>query len=122
MIKFAEMDEQVSFRSQMQQEEGPVILVNKFNVRPEDVDRFLQCWAADAAFLKTQPGYIFAQLHRGIGGSCTFMNYAIWESVEMFARAVAKPEFQSKMTEYPDGVVASPHLFHKVAVPGICIA
>src|SRR5262245_40858920 len=122
MIELTEMDERVSLRSQMRQGDGPVILINKFNVRPEDADRLLQCWAADAAFLKTQPGYISAQLHRGIGGSCTFLNYAVWESAEMFTNAISKPEFQSKMAEYPDGVVASPHLFRKVAVPGICIA
>jgi hypothetical protein len=34
------------------------------------VDQLLKAWAADAAFLKTQPGCISAQLHRGIGGSC----------------------------------------------------
>jgi hypothetical protein len=38
--------------------------------------------------MKRQPGFISAQLHRGIAGS----------------------------------VVARPHLFEKVAVPGICIA
>jgi quinol monooxygenase YgiN len=106
----------------MQQGSGPVILVNKFNVRPEDVDRLLQCGAADATFLKTQPGYISAQLHRGIGGSCTLVNYAVWESVEAFTRAFSQPEFHAMMAAYPDGLVASPHLFRKIAVPGICIA
>jgi hypothetical protein len=30
----------------------PVILINKFNVKPEDVDQLLKAWAADAAYLK----------------------------------------------------------------------
>ncbi len=59
---------------------APVILINKFNVKPEDVDQFLKIWAADAAIMKQQPGFISAQLHRGIGGSCVFINYAVWES------------------------------------------
>jgi len=122
MVRLIEMDDRVSLRAQMQDGDGPVILINKFTVRPEDVDRLVECWAADAAFLKTQPGYISAQLHRGIGGSCTFVNYAVWESVALFTRAFSKPEFQATMAAYPDGVVASPHLFRKVAVPGICVA
>src|SRR4030095_11585523 len=72
MVKLIEMDERVSLRTQMQEESGtPVVLINKFNVPAEGVDQFLQTWEADAAFLKTQAGYISAQLHRGIsGGIC----------------------------------------------------
>src|SRR5215472_11044814 len=104
MVQLIEMDDRVSLRAQMQEGDGPVILINKFTVRPEDVDRLVESWAADAAFLKTQPGYISAQLHRGIGGSCTFINYAVWESVALFTRAVSRPEFQAAMAGYPDGV------------------
>jgi hypothetical protein len=61
------------------------------------------------------------QLHRGIGGSCVFINYAVWESTEHFKRATNNPEFQSKLTQYPASAIVSPHLFRKVAVPGICV-
>jgi heme-degrading monooxygenase HmoA len=123
MVKLIEMDERVSLRTQMQEESGgPVVLINKFNVPPENVEHFLQTWEADAAFMKTQAGYISAQLHRGISGSCTFVNLAVWESVETFRRAFSQPEFQAKMAVYPEGVSASPHLFRKVAVSGICVA
>ena len=50
------------------------------------------------------------------------MNYAVWESVEAFRRAFSQPEFQAKMAEYSEGLLASPHLFRKVAVTGICVA
>ena len=33
--------------------------------------------------------------------------------------AANKSEFKSKLVEYPDSATASPHLFKKVAVPGI---
>ena len=123
MVKLIEMDEHVTLRAQMQDEGGgPVVLINKFNVPPEGVDQLLLTWQGDAAFLRTQPGYISAQLYRGIGGSCTFMNYAVWESVEAFRRAFSQPEFQAKMAEYSEGLLASPHLFRKVAVTGICVA
>jgi heme-degrading monooxygenase HmoA len=100
---------------------GPVILINKFNVKPEDVDQFLKAWTADAQIMKRQHGFISAQLHRGIAGSCVFINYAVWEPTEHFKRAFNNPEFQSKMMEYPASTTASPYLFKKVAVPGICV-
>jgi quinol monooxygenase YgiN len=67
--KFTEMDEKVKFLQQVDQEVGPVILINKFNVDPEEVDEFLKAFAATDKVLKRQPGYISAQLHRGIKGS-----------------------------------------------------
>lgn len=122
MVKMVEMDEAVALQQQMGQEVGPVILINKFNVGQEDVDSFLAAWAADAAFLKRQPGFISTQLHRGIGGSCVFINYAVWESVARFREALGRPEFLEALKNYPPSAVGSPHLFEKVAVPDICVA
>jgi heme-degrading monooxygenase HmoA len=122
MLKMVEMDENVTLATQ-QEEEGrrSVILINKFNVKPEDADNLLKAWADDAAYLKQKPGFISTQLHRGIGGSCVFINYAVWESVEHFKQATSDPAFRSALAHYPDSTVASPHLFRKVAVPGICV-
>jgi heme-degrading monooxygenase HmoA len=122
MIQLIEMDETVTLGQQMGQEIGPVILINKFNVKPEEADQLLEAWTADAAFFKRQPGFISAQLHRGVGGSGVFINYAVWESVEHFRRAFSQPEFQEAMKAYPLSTIASPHLFQKVAVPNICVA
>jgi heme-degrading monooxygenase HmoA len=122
MIKFIEMDEKVTLSAQMEENAGPVILINKFNAKSEDVDQLIKAWGADAAYFKQQPGFISAQLHRGIGGSCVFANYAVWESTQLFKNTANKPEFKSKLGEYPDSATASPHLFKKVAVPGICVA
>src|SRR5262245_61682669 len=91
MIRMKEMDEAVTLREQMGQETGPVVLINIFTVQPEEADQLLEAWAADAAFFKRQPGFISAQLHRGIGGSCVFVNYAVWESVEQFRQAFGQP-------------------------------
>jgi len=50
MIKVVEMDEKVTFSEQREEKNvGPVILINKFNVKPEGVEHFLRAWAADAA-------------------------------------------------------------------------
>jgi heme-degrading monooxygenase HmoA len=121
MAKLIEMDPKVTVFEQMNVEGSAVILINKFNVDPEEVDRFLTAWTADAAVMKRQPGFISTQLHRGIAGSGVFVNYAVWESTEHFKRAFGNPEFQSKLKDYPSSAVASPHLFRKVAVPGICV-
>src|SRR5262249_19552376 len=64
-MQLREMDERVTYLQQLQADDGPVVLINQFNVAPEDADRFLEAWAADAAFMKGQPGFIAAQLHRG---------------------------------------------------------
>lgn len=117
MAQLVEMDRNVTMAQQLQDGGGPVILVNKFDVPLQDVDQFLTVWAQDATYFKRQPGYISAQLHRGIGGSGVFLNVAVWESVEHYKRALA--DFH---TNAPEHVVASPHLFRKVAVPDVCIA
>ena len=49
------MDEKVKLSTQMDSSSGPVILINKFNVEPDDVDQFLKVWAADSAIMKRQP-------------------------------------------------------------------
>ena len=122
-VKFAELDEHVKFVQQWEENESPVILINIFHVKPEDGDRLIEAWTADAAFFKQQPGYISTQLHKGIGGSGTFLNYAVWESVKKYKQAFNKytsPEVQSKLLKYPDSAGMSPHLFKKVAVTDVC--
>jgi hypothetical protein len=66
------MDERTTYMQQLQDDDGPVVLINQFNVAPEDVERFLTVWADDASFMKQQPGFISTQLHRGTAGSTTF--------------------------------------------------
>ena len=127
MAKFVEMDERVKFKDQIEEKEivGSVILINKFNVEPEKVEQFLKDWGDDAINFKLQPGFISAQLHKGIGQSSVFINYAVWESMEHYKQAINKmlftPESQSPLLKYDDdSLIISPHLFKKVAVPGIC--
>lgn len=120
-MKFKEMDTHVSIHDQLDTDASPVLLINQFSVDPSESDALMAAWADDAAYFKQRPGFISAQLHRGIGGSGTFLNYAVWESVRHFREAFTAPEFQSKLNRYPTSTVCSPHLFKKVAVPGICL-
>jgi quinol monooxygenase YgiN len=124
MAKFVEMDENNSLKDQMEsQVKGPVILINKFNVKSDEVEQFLKAWEKDATQFKNQAGFISAQLHKGIGKSTVFINYAVWESLSHFKNAVDNvmgPDPQSRPKTYPTSLVVSPHLFKKVSVPGIC--
>ena len=121
-MELREMDPQVTYREQLGAATGPVVLINQFNVAPDEADRLLEVWADDAAFMKQQPGFISTQLHRGIAGSSTFVNVAVWESARALGAAFGSPEFQERAARYPESAVASPHLFETVAVPGICVA
>ena len=123
MLKIKEMNEHVGIGQQIQSnDDGSVVLVNVFTVDSADEAALIAAWSQDAEFMKAQPGYISTQLHRGIAGSSTFFNYAIWESVESFKNAFSNSEFQQLLSTYPDSAVASPHLFKKLTVPGYCVA
>ena len=127
MTKFVEMDDRVKFKDQIEEKViGSVILINKFNVAQGKVEQFLKDWGEDATNFKQQPGFISTQLHKGIGKSSVFINYAVWESMEHYKKAINKILFKSKsqspLLKYDDeSLVLSPHLFKKIAVPGICV-
>ena len=120
MVKFDEMDEKVTLVRQLEENASPVILINKFNVKPEEADQFLKAWADDAAYFKSQPGFISAQLHRGIGGSGVFVNYAVWETSMHLKKALNNVDLEAALSKYPPSTVVSPHIFKKVSVPRIC--
>ena len=86
-MQLREMDEQTTYRQQLEQDNGPVVLINQFTVAPEDAQHFLEVWADDAAFMKQQPGFVSTQLHRGTAGSMTFINLAVWESAAALGAA-----------------------------------
>ena len=52
MAKLIEMAPKVTVFEQMNVDGGAVILINKFNVDPQEVDQFLSAWTADAAVMK----------------------------------------------------------------------
>jgi hypothetical protein len=58
MVEIVEMDKRITLDKQLEEDIGPVILINKFNLDPQDVDQFLKAWASDAEIMKKQPGFI----------------------------------------------------------------
>ncbi len=116
------LDPNFPIERQLGIEAGPVVLVNVFTLDRADEPSLLKVWRDDAAFMKRQPGFISTQLHRALGDSPTYLNYAVWESTAAFKAAFSHPDFQAKLSAYPSSAVASPHLFQKVAAPNICVA
>lgn len=121
-MNFTEMDPTVTFADQLEDEGGPVILANTLTVPAGDAGRLLAAWTRDAEVMKRQPGFVSTQLHRGIAGSGVFLNYAVWESAAHFKAAFNNPAFRETLADYPPGTTVTPHLFRKVAVPGLCAA
>ena len=85
----------------MKVDEGPIVLINLFTIDAGDEEALLKAWAYDADFMKAQPGYISTQIHKGIAGSSTYVNYAIWQDVASFRNAFPHPEFQKRIADYP---------------------
>jgi len=122
MLSLCPLDPVVPIERQPQGQAKPVVLVNLFTVAQADIPALMVAWEKDANWMKCQPGFISTQLHRAIGGSCMFMNYAVWETVDHFRAAFTHPEFVGALGSYPSSAVATPHLFSKVAVPNLCAA
>jgi heme-degrading monooxygenase HmoA len=120
MLQVQPLDVKVPLFKQLEVDLAPVILVNVFQAIEADIPLLLEAWAADAAWMKRQPGYISTQLHRGIAGSTVLMNYAVWESVYHFRAAFNHPEFKSALAQYPSSAVATPHLFTRLSIPNLC--
>jgi heme-degrading monooxygenase HmoA len=121
MPTFREMDSHVTYGAQLRQDTGPVVLTNILSVDPPALDGLIDVWAADAEYMKAQPGFIATQLHRGTAGSGTLLNVAVWESSAALRVAFLSEAFQQRLAAYPDAATVSPHIFERVAVPGICV-
>lgn len=122
MLTLRDLDPACPVARQLATEASPVVLVNLFTLDEADEPALLAAWTRDAEFMKRQPGFISTQLHRAIGGSCAYLNYAVWESTATFRAAFGHPEFRASLAAYPSSAVAAPHLFQKLAVPGLCVA
>ena len=122
MVNMKPLDPAFPIQKQLETDAGPVVLVNVFTVDPGDQDALVDAWKSDALWMKQQPGYISTQIHKAVGESSLYLNYAVWDSVADFRAAFSNPEFQNALGHYPSSAVTSPHLFEKIAVPNCCTA
>ena len=81
-----------------------VVLINPFEV-PRDIpdDEFLEGWQAAADYLRTQPGFVGARLHRAVlpDARFRFVNVAEWASPQDFRAAVSSAGFRALAEETP---------------------
>lgn len=122
MVNMKPLDPAFPIQQQLETDAGPVVLVNVFTVDPGDQDALVEAWKSDALWMKQQPGYISTQIHKAVGDSSMYLNYAVWDSVADFRAAFTNPEFHNALSHYPSSAVTSPHLFEKIAVPNCCTA
>ena len=75
---------------------GAITLINVFEIRPDDVEQFLQEWQDRAHFLERQPGFRSLRLHRALSPDARFqvVNVAEWDSAEALRAAAAQDFFQ----------------------------
>lgn len=122
MLQLRALDQTFPIQNQLGGEESPVVLINLFEVDAADEGALMRAWEQDANWMKQQPGYISTQLHRALGASRLYLNYAVWDSVALFRAAFSHPDFQSALAHYPSSAIAAPHLFRKLAVANLCTA
>lgn len=122
MLDLQPLDPKVPIQRQLGVDAAAVVLVDLFTVDPGGVTALLAAWERDANWMKRQPGFISTQLHRALGDSPTFLNYAVWESAAHFRAAFTQPDFVHALGAYPSSAVARPHLFVRVPVSNLCTA
>ncbi|MZD07901.1 antibiotic biosynthesis monooxygenase [Streptomyces sp. SID5785] len=114
MATLQSLDPQTPMFAQFKEATGPIVLANTFYVPQESTESFLALFRRQAAFMKTQPGFVSLRMHQGTGNSRLLMNVAVWESTEALATAFGTPQFQALAAEFPDGVVSYPHIFEQI--------
>lgn len=122
MATFANIDPENSFLSQLEHNVGPIVLMDTLVVPNGQHAEVLAIWEKDSHLMKSQPGFLSAQLHKGIENSNIILNIATWESTEALRTAYKQDVFQKTLDEYPQGTIIYQHIVQKVAVRNICAA
>jgi heme-degrading monooxygenase HmoA len=101
--------------------DGPVVLMNRFAVKPERDAAFHELWTATSHYFRAQPGFVSLRLHRAVSSDAEYrwVNVATWKSEADFRAAHATEEFRAVVTqpgweEFP----SAPMLFEVVTAVG----
>lgn len=86
-----------------------VVFVNKLTLIG-DAEEFEKRYEAVGAFMETQPGLIRYSLVRSGKDSSVYFNLAEWEDEETFRKALAEPEFRSRLDALSGLIKGEPHL------------
>jgi heme-degrading monooxygenase HmoA len=119
-MEIRNLDPSTSFVSQLDEAgDEAVTVINTVVAPPGELEACLRAWNAEAAVMTKQPGFVSTQLYRGVGGSNTLINVAMWESASHVKAALARPERSPAQLNPPDGMTVYPTLVRKVAVAGV---
>jgi heme-degrading monooxygenase HmoA len=93
---------------------GPITLINVFEIRPQDIEPFVRQWQDRAEFMGRQPGFRSLRLHRALSPDARFqlVNVAEWDSADGLQAATAQDYFQQSAQR-------SMHDFAMAAHPGV---
>jgi heme-degrading monooxygenase HmoA len=81
------------------QDDGPVTLINVFEVQAGDAEAFIAQWRKRARVMADAPGFRDTQLHVASSPAARFqfVNVAHWDSHEQLAAAQRSQEFQGSL-------------------------
>ncbi|GAA6621558.1 antibiotic biosynthesis monooxygenase family protein [Scytonema sp. NUACC26] len=81
----------------------PVVLINLFSVPQGKEEEFAKMWTEALEFIKNEPGFIDANLHRSLDPNAQFqfINVAHWENQESWHSAFAKLQPQELTKQVP---------------------
>jgi heme-degrading monooxygenase HmoA len=120
MFELKEIDPSCTFFSQVDSAgEGPVTVINTLVTPQGRLQAAVDDWRKNVSAMQAMPGFVSAQLYRGVGDSQVMTNVAVWASAADLKNALER-EFRETADAPRDGTLAYPVLVRKEAVPGVC--
>jgi len=76
--------------------ESPVVLINIFQVAPEQEEAFVAAWKEAHQHLMQQDGYVSTKLHESLQADARFrfVNVAQWKSAQQYQAAMGSEAFR----------------------------
>lgn len=83
---------------------GFMMLIDMIFLRPDQIEGYAAMWRDAADYMSTRPGYVNAGLYRNADASdeLAFVNFAEWESEEIFFAAVHTDRFMEIVEPYKE--------------------
>ena len=82
-------------------QEAVVTLTNQFIVSQDQLPEFLDRWSGIGAYMKQQPGFVSAELHKDILNSQEWVMSEQWKSLDAYRRAISTASFQALVHDFP---------------------
>lgn len=121
MATFYDFDSEKSFKEQLEEETGTVILTNTFTIPKGQMESALATWKKTADILKFCPGHISTQLHRGVDSNM-LINVAVWDCAHHLRDGLSREDFKAVLASFPPGTECRAHLYRRIAIDGVCVA